>query len=318
MWISRYLDPIKSTAAANHTNRAKLAYYISALDFISSYKYLREEIRLFTTIQPKTSTQTPPSPYELLIGLASSDRQMDEALHFEMKTAVTALAATGGTLITALKATKAFTDFTVTRSAQAGRIVKHAALITVIAWGAGELASYQMWQARHSDLLAQVRAIGQRLADPRNEGLRPILLDEFYRATERLGYFYSYDLYMAESGADVKANSATQKCHDQLSAFFNAQALSFENSLFTPKTCRDAAMVWIGASQFLKRILPKQPEAQLVGERLLARAKRTYWRYEETRAYEKTLPVCVPDLRNSNIFKFSFECRDPVSGGIII
>ncbi len=311
IWISRFLDPIKSVQIKRQRDRSKLGFYISALDFVDSYRYLREEIRLFLTVKPDNGAQNPPSPYEVLSGLASSERQMDETLQTEMRSAVSMLAATGGTLAVSLRATKTFMDFTRARSLIAARAAKQALFITVLAWGAGEIAERGLWQVRQTDLVAQTENARKLLLDGRVP--RSIALEEFYKAVERLGYFYTYSLYLKESGADAHPTISDNACGVRLRDYFADQ-----RSPFSGQNCRDAANLWIGASQFLHRSFPADAEVQLIAERLQARAKRTFWSFEETRSYLETLPVCVPQMDPYVLFRNSYQCIDPKTGNAII
>lgn len=322
LWISRYLDPLKAAQIHRAEAGSDIAFKLSALDLLGAARALKEEIRLYNQIGggEQGDSTTPPAPYELLSGLASNERDLNETLNKQVAAAVTALTAAGGTAVQVLQATREFSLVTARAGAVVSRTgVEAALLVTVLAWGAGEVADYGMWWFRRRDLWNQVYAASSALMRKDPARPLPVLLDEFYRATERLGYFYSYNLYLSESGA-TSTPDVNKKCYSMLSDFFSGAEKSqsdFGAALVDGSICPDAATIWLGAGQFLGRLAPDDARVRQVAERLIARAKRTFWSYAEIEAYRATQPVCTPVPRGT-IFHFDVECRDPKTGGLVL
>lgn len=316
MWISRYLDPAKGLAVKQAQDHSRFAHLLSSLDLINAAKYFPEEVRIYSDLHLPANSQVPQSPYEVLGQFASSERQLDEALSFERRQAFTALAVTGGNLAVLLRSIKTVAGVVETRSQMVARTAKQMTLVTLLAYAAGELVDAGLWQMRESDLWVPVAELTKNLSQTQGQAPLPILLDEFYRATERLGYFYSYNLYLAETSAGHSHATVNDKCYSELKQIFNGATLakSLSRAFADQSICADAATLWLGASQFLSEHYPNDPQALQVADRLMSRAKRTYISYEETKAYEKTLPVCRPTFSATNGGTFSEECFDPISG----
>lgn len=304
MWISKYLDPIR-VSQVTRKDRAMIANLVAGAEML--YTQLPEEIRLYLNILPK-DTSIPKSPYEVLAHMASTERQLHETLHREMRMAANSIAAAPGYLAATLKGTKAFTSFIGGASEVAGRLAKQALLVTVLAYGAGELAETGLWYMRESNLTKHANELAAKLLKPDGAPLS-ILFDEFFRAQERLGFFYNYDFYMAENGATHVNNAVSRRCVKQVKKYFESG---------TPLApCRDAASTWILAAEFLKTHFQGQPDAIAIADRLFAKAKRAFWQYQETEAYKMSLPVCHPIPSATILFAPLYECTD-TSGRVVI
>ncbi len=313
MWVSKYLDPIKLSRLKRSFNRAQLAYSIASLNLLQSYERMREEIRLYNEILPPSPNRIPAGPYEILSGLASSDRELSEALYQERQKAYATLAGVGGGLVAALASTKSFLDLTATRLQSASRLLKQVLLIGVAAWGASEAMEYGMWQARNLELTQRLTTIKAQLKNAEGVG-RDILVEEFYRASERLGYFYDFELYLRESGQNAPRSSP--KCLEDVSAFFSGQTSSILGRFNRGEYCQGAAAVWLGASLFLRNNFPANVQAKAAADRLLAKAKKAYWSDLEVLIYRAERPRCdlIPD--STMLISPIYECRDPNTGQI--
>lgn len=282
MWVTKYLDPIRVSQITGK-DRALVAKLIAGADLL--YSHLPEEIRLWMQILPK-DTSIPRSPYEILTPLAASERQMNETLHREMREAAKTVVKSTGYIAAGIKGTKAFFSFISGASQAAGRLVKQALLIAILAESAGAAADQSLWYVRESTMVNQVNALAAKINNPDGTPLE-ILLDEYYKAQQRLGFLYNYEVYLAENGGGTSVNSVAHKCVAQVKEFFKS------GKNLSP--CRDAATTWILAAQFLNARLPNNPEAEAVSTRLLSRAKLALWQHEEEyQLFLKNLPVCQP------------------------
>lgn len=317
MWMSRYLDPSKHLQVKAAHEYAEFAQRLSKFDLIHGAKYLRQQIRAYLPLSASPNPSIPPSPFEVLGQMSSSDRELDETLQYEQRQAITAVAATAGNVAITLRTLKAVAGAVETRSEMFARGVKQMAAITLLAYAAGELFDLGLWELRQRELWLPVHELNQRLSQGQTSTPLPILLNEFYRATEQLGYFYSYNLYLSETTANKAHATVNESCYPELQKFF-AQAQPTNTDLakaFGAGTiCADAATLWAGASQFLSQHFPGQPMPLQVADRLLARAKRTYISYEATKDYEKTLPQCRPKFSSYGGGSLTTECFDPVRG----
>lgn len=305
MWVSKFLDPVK-LAGLRGRDRSKIAFLISGADLLISH--LSEEVRLYLQILPKDKT-IPSSPFEILSHRASTESQLNETLHREMRASANSILAMGGGLAAALKATKSFASFTASASQTIGKVVKQSLLVTVFALGAGELAELGLSEMRRSTLANDAESLAVQLTAAQGAQFS-LLLDEFYKAEEHLGFFYNYDLYLAESGAGQSDLAVlSTKCLAQIKEFFAAGK--------NVQPCRDAATTWVLAAQFLASRFPDNKEARAVADRLMVKAKRALWRQLEAEAYRNSLPVCRPTVGPTLLFAPSYECTDS-SGNVVI
>ncbi len=306
MWVSKYLDPDR-LAQLQKRNRSVVAFLLSGADLL--YTHLPEEIRLTLETLPR-DTRHPYSPYEILSHMASSERRMNETLNREMRSAATTLlagTAAVGLTATALKGVKGLSQLTAGASQTAGKLVKQALLVTLVAMGVEAAADSGTWHLRRGELEKDVERWSAKILDPQGAPV-PVLLEQYFKSLERLGFFYTYDLYLAESGQAKGEHAVNSACVDQVRAHFTTGA--------PVQACRDAASAWILGAQFLRDKFPGNREASTVADRLTAKAKRALWRHLEVEAYKRSLPVCRP-LPSSIIFKIDYECYDQ-SGNVII
>jgi hypothetical protein len=316
MWITKYLDPVKAAAIKRTLNQAEIAFYVSSADVLRAYGHLREEIRLYGEAVPASAADQMPAPYEILMGMASSERQMSETLDQDVRAMTAQIAANvvqlGGAGVAIAQVFKGVSQAGVTVGKITGRVVKQALLFTALAWGTEELADLYISHEREADL---TRTLTDLMAQAKKKPL-PIWLDEFYRATERLGYFYSYNLVLSETSSRPMSRIQAA-CLPQVKAYFSGQKIDFASGFEAQSQCQDAAVAWLGAAQYLRKTFPERHEALAVAERLKARAKNAYWAQEEYETYLRSLPICretVPSV----IFLREFRCVDPVTGADVI
>ncbi len=282
MWITKFLDPVRVSRITGR-DRAAIAKLIAGADLL--YSHLPEEIRLYMQILPRDSS-VPRSPYEILSPLAASERQMNETLHREMREAAKTVVAAPGYIAASLRGTKAFMNFLGGAGQAAGRLVKQALLISVLAFGAGEMAESGLWHIRESTLVNQVNALAAKINKPDGMPLT-ILLDEYYKAQQRLGFFYNYAVYVADDSGGTSGRSVAGLCAAQVREYFEKGK--------AVRPCRDAATTWILAAQYLNQIFPGNAEASAVAGRLMARAKLALWQHEEEhQEMLRNLPLCQP------------------------
>lgn len=317
LWTAKYLDPVKTKEIPADLH-ARTAFLLSVADFLHGAPYLRQQIRLFGDTKPVTSAQLPMSPYEVLMQMASSEREMDQSIHETMRESYSMMVGLVGTLPFGVRILKDFSTVVGKGGLAAGRFVKQA----LIVWLAGEAIStgidWGMWYKQESNIWAPVKDLMQTLKNKNKNIPQPVLVDQFYKASEYLGYFYNMDLYRADSGDDTQAK-VNEACYPNLVAFFSApdSAKPSYADVFAQGTfCQDAVMVWIGASQWLSQNFPGQSQVQQVSDRLMAKAKRAFQSYQESKAYEATLPVCAPSLQPETFLEM--ECHDPKDGSTII
>lgn len=316
MWITKHLDPAKAAAIKRTLNQAEIAFYVSSADVLQAYGHLREEIRLYGEAVPPATAGQMPAPYEVLMGMASSERQMSETLDQDVRAMTAQIAANmvqlGGAGVAIAQVFKGISRAGVTAGKIAGRVVEQALLFTALAWGTEELADLYISHQRQAELTQKLTDL---MASAQNQPL-PIWLDEFYRATEQLGYFYSYNLVLSET-SPRRMSRIQAACLPQVKAYFSGQKIDFSSKFETQSQCPDAAVAWLGAAQYLKRTFPGRREALAVAERLKARAKNAYWAQEEYETYLRSLPVCKETVP-SVIFLREFRCVDPVTGADVI
>lgn len=316
MWITKYLDPAKAAAIKRTLNHAEVAFYVSSADVLQAYGHLREEIRLYGEAVPATETGAMPAPYEILMGMASSERQMSETLDQDVRAMTAQIIANvvqlGGAGVALAQIFKGVSEAGVTAGKVAGRVVKQALIFTALAWGTEELADLYISHQRQAEL---TQKLSELMSNAQSKPL-PIWLDEFYHATEQLGYFYSYNLVLSEN-SNRHMSRIQAACLPQVKAHFSGQKIDFASGFQSQSQCQDAAVVWLGAAQYLKKTFPHQREALAVAERLTARAKNAYWAQEEYETYLRSLPVCQETVP-SVIFLREFRCVDPATGADVI
>jgi hypothetical protein len=312
-WVNRYLDPVKTPQIRHQQDRSFIGEYIAKMDLLGMSKYLREEIRLFLKIKPPADAAIPPSPYEVLTNLASSDRQLDIALHFETSQALKGAIQAGGLLASTASIGKGFFNFARSRSVLASKVAKQALFVAIIAIGGAELSELGLWQARFNDLATQAENYRHALSDGRT--IRALALEQFLKSVTLLGYFYTYKMYVKDGGHDAHPFAASEACDDQLRARFNGQETPASPNFIYQSKCRDAANLWLDASLYLQETFPGDEDAQFVANKLMEKAKRTFWAFEETRAYLKSLKVCTPVIEQVIAPGMSpMQCRDPETG----
>jgi hypothetical protein len=319
LWTERYFNPLKYQISDVQCENAHNALLAPILNVLNSASYLREEIYAFSSLRRLNDGRIPPAPYEILMGMASSQRQLDEALHREMEAAVRILAGAGGGLAAVLLTTKDIATVTRIGSAAAGRVFKQALIATVLAWGAEEVASYGVWKVRYADLKSQVKAIKTKMKE--GQVPTPVLVDEYYVAVKRLGYFLSYDLYLKESNQAEETPSKPRSCTTALDAYYKERVINpsaKSKDYVNYKTCKDASVLWLEAADYLRRSYPGQESVQLVAAKLSEEAMAVYTGYQAAWAYIASLPVCRQVPSKYIIFKVEYECFDPKSGAPMI
>jgi hypothetical protein len=321
LWESKYLDLKKAEQIKRRQTGDAIAIKLSQGDLAGFAHALSDEIRIFNDVYTLPSKDIPPAPYEILIGQASADRDLDEHLNQELALAIGAIGTAGGMTAQVLQTTKEFGVLVSRGSAALSRTGAEAALlITAVSWGAAEVANYGQWWVRQRDLWNNVSALAGKLAQSRSPGVtsknQAPLLDEFYSATERLGYFYSYQLFLSDSGGDTKVEG-NAKCFKQLDDYFSGRpANDFAAEFASAAICPDAGTVGLGASLYIGGSFPNDPNARLVAARLMAKAKRTVWKYREMERYNASLPVCD---EVQSVFPLTWgNCHDPKTGDRVL
>ena len=320
MWQKTYLDPSRVTTIRTNQDRAKLAIYLAMADVVNVYQYLREEIRLHNTTIPAVNPAVPPAPFEILSGMASSERQMDTLLLVRVretgKTFAAGLTGIGGTGVTLLKGAKAVTNFTTFTSRTVGTLVKQALLITALSMAAGEVADLGLWRLQHGQLSGQVTRLLQQLNSAPPQAPIALYLDQLYSAVEQLGYFYSIDLYLRDSGATTPSQIISKKCLPVVNgAVYENQSLVAP--LLSGGLCRDATALWIATAQYVAQKFQGQPAAQAMSARLMAKAKRSVLSQADIDAYWAAQPVCHEVVHPLFLFFPVYECVDK-TGSVII
>jgi hypothetical protein len=312
-WVNRYLDPVKTPQIRHQQDRSSVAEYISKMDLLGMSRYLREEIRLFLKIKPPPDAAIPPSPYEVLTHLASSDRQLDIALHFETSQALKGAIQAGGRWASIASFDKSFFNFARSRSVLASKVAKQALFVAIIAIGGAELSELGLWQARFNDLATQAESYRRALND--NRTIRALALEQFLKSVTLLGYFYTYKMYLKDGGHDAHPFAASEACDDQLRARFSGVEAPVNPEFIRQSKCRDAASLWLDASLYLQESFPGDEDAQFIANKLMGKAKRAFWAFEETRAYLKSLKLCTPVIEQVIAPGINpMQCRDPETG----
>jgi hypothetical protein len=312
-WVNRYLDPVKTPQIRHQQDRSNVGEYISKMDLLGMSKYLREEIRLFLKVKPPADAAIPPSPYEVLTHLASSDRQLDVALHFETSQALKGAIQAGGLLAATAGVGKGFFNFARSRSVLASKVAKQALFIAIIAVGGAELSELGLWQARFNDLATQAESYRRALSDGRT--IRALALEQYLKSVTLLGYFYTYKMYVKDGGHDAHPFAASEACDDRLRARFNGLEAAANPRFIFESKCRDAANLWLDASLYLRETFPGDEDARFIADKLMEKAKRAFWAFEETRAYLKSLKVCTPVIEQVIAPGLNpMQCRDPETG----
>ena len=312
MWMANFLDPQKALQIRRTQDHISTAQAFANLDLLEAGNHFREQVKVSVALQLSTDGSLPKSPYEMCSRQASNDRELEESLAYEKRRALSSLAVTGGSLALLIRSiTKSMPATAATVEGFKGRI----ALLAIATYIGGELVDAGLWQVRSYNLWQPIGDLTRKLSIDTNPVTRQVLLDEFYRANERLGYFYTYSLYLAESGRDQTKPVVNEDCYEEQKKIFNGRQGSID---LTPKflkhtVCEDAATLWQAAGQFLRKQLPTDAAARLVADRLLSRAKRTYIGYEETKAFELTQPICRPFLTWTGE-EVGLECTDRRTG----
>ncbi len=171
------------------------------------------------------------------------------------------------------------------------------------------------WHSRHNNLKNQVIALQNKLVG--NAGPTPVLVDEYFQAVRRLGYFYSYNVYMNENQLNSDHPAMPEMCTTALRQYFRekrtnekANVLRFTNT----SKCPDAVVQWLQSAQFLKSRFEGNAQVELVAARLEEQAAITFRAYEEAWAFHAKQLKCdyvfEPEMR--------LRCADPVTGAEVI
>lgn len=308
MWTALELDPTKAAQIGR-------AQKIASLDLLEAGKAaLPVKIRQYIEARPAATAR--PAPYEILTGLASNARELDQALQYNVTNAIAALAMTGGGLVVAtLEATGTIARTSSAWGLRASAVGLEAALVvTVLSAGVAVSADFLVWYKKENNAWQRVQDVMTKLKNRTADQPLSPLLDEYFAATERLGYFYSYSLLQADNGKGMANVNA--KCFAKLEKFFKGPA-NWAVKMERQTVCGDAAAIWAAASQWLQQKFPNEQLAQDVANKLMARSKRTYWSYIETQAYLETMPVCIPTASGS-IFEPVYQCRDRKTGALVL
>jgi hypothetical protein len=319
IWQNDYFDPVRVTQIKkineSPAERARLALYLIMSDVLSAAANLPEEIRLYNTALPRSMPGIPPSPYEVLSNMASSERQMDTVLMERIRATgndlASGLALVGGTAATLFRGAKTVAAVTTLTTKTIGILAKQALLVTAISMAAGGLADYELWRAQHRELSGQVGQLVARLENSRGTIHTGLYLTEFKKAVERLGYFYNINLYMRDTGDGTPRQTINKRCLPSVKSILGDKSpRSLADSLVNQKLCQDATFLWIAASQFLTERFPDHKAARIMAGDLMGRAKRAYLSQLEVQAYWDSLPVCREVAHPEMLFKRAFQCGD--------
>ena len=266
MWIARYLDPLKAVNAETAQDHARLAFYFANLDLVHLPRALREEIRIYAPFNGVNSVKIPQAPYELLTGMQSSERLLDQTIRENMQNAFRLAAVSAGAGM-GLRVAKALTSSLSFRANALAKVSKTAIIAALVAGAALEATNGGIWYYNQSQLRTPLAEITRKLMQTQSPAPTPVLLNEFYRFSERLGYFYNYDLFSSESGRSEKTASVNKACASQIETYFRdgdsadaRMAHAFTNQNF----CPDAVSLWIGAAEFLRQRFPSDVQARLL------------------------------------------------------
>ena len=318
-WVSRYLNPLKPSDPRSPVDHSRLAFLLAAWDLIQKPAFIHEQIRLFSELYLPADPSIPAAPYVVLVGLAAGVQDMDEVIHNETRFAYSTLA--GALAMPAyVAAGSAVAESIAVRSAMLAKVSKSLLIGAIVAAAVDEVVDVAIWEKRQHSLWAQVSLTIKKIEQGDKAFALPILLDEFYTASKRLGYFYSYSLYLSNSGLTEKAPEANVKCLDGIKAYFTdptaSASIIMVDQFVKKQTCADAASVWIAASQYLKIRLPANAQANQVADRLLSQAKSAFLAYQETKAAESRQPVCTPSLTSTG--ESYLDCHDRATGAQVL
>ena len=306
-WSGQFLRPIQHRLAEKDASQSWLGPVINML---RSTGHLREEIYAFSLL--KNDKNLPPAPFEILTGMASGQRQLNEILHQEMRANVRLLSTiAGGALAATLIKTKDMTAVVRTGTASVGRVFKYALVATILAWSAGEAVDYGLWKLRFSELNQRILKLEKALQS--HSANRQVLLDEYFLAVKQMGYFLSFEVYLKESNLTGDQPAQPLKCARGLNSYYADRQLQLNSA-----TCQDAAVFWAESARFLKNEFSNDAHAGFIAHRLEERALLTYMSYEAAWAYAAKQPICTPNLSQSNALKIEFTCVDPDTGAAIL
>jgi len=315
MWTSKYFQPVQVMPAATDTVNSQSAWYLPMLNFLHGAVYLPTELFIFSKVRNAVNPNIPPAPYEIMIGMASSEREVDEVVNREMRDALKIVASVGGGLATALTRAGKIPKVAGNIAARAGSVAKVLLIATVIGYAAGEVFDNAAWYSRHRNLKNQVIEIQNKIVGA--QGPTPVLVDEYFQAVRLLGYFYSYAVYLNENQLSSDYPVMPEPCTMALRQYFqekatneNARVLRYTNT----HKCTDAVVLWLQASLFLKSRFAGNAQVELVSARLEEQAAITFRAYEEAWAFQARQLKCdyvfEPVLR--------MRCSDPATGAEVI
>lgn len=319
MWQKNYLDPVRAAqikkVMGSPAERARLAIYLLMADVLNVSSRLPEEIRLYNTTIPHSMPGIPPSPFEILSHLSSSERQMDILLMDQIRNTgvnmATLMIGVGGNAAVLLKATKAVAEAGAITSKTVGTYVKSALVVNLVTLAAAGLADYGIWRAQQRELSGQLHRVLTAIENSRNTPHLGLYLPELKKAAEQLGYFYNINLYLRDSGDQTPSHIISTKCLPAVKAALEGKD---QDSLVAPflrgALCQDATLLWIAVSQFLNARFPNDKQARIVADGLMARAKRGYLSQLEIQAYWDSLPVCHEVIHPLFLFKRVYQCGD--------
>jgi hypothetical protein len=293
LWTTKYLDLQKTYKMKESTQASLMVTKLALGDFAAAANALRTQIRLYNDAGLAGIDGAPLAPHEILIPLQASDRELSETISQQTRIALQSnVAIAGMTAEIALLLRGIAVGGEVAGSAATGSGVGAAPglVVAALSWVAVEGVDSGLWHYNESSLWSKVKKARALLDQP--AAPRPIVLDEFYRATIRLGYFYTYDIYLFENSQSNGA-AGNLACLPELDTYYGqSPSANYAGQFQGGGFCQDAATLWLSAGKWLEQKFPQDPIAQQVALRLEARAKTTYLIYKEAEAHRKLIGEC--------------------------
>nr|HMN69875.1 hypothetical protein [Bdellovibrionales bacterium] len=321
--LTKYVKPENVVRARRDLSFAHLSNLLGNFELLEAGAFLREEIRLYAKIFTTPDPKLPPSPYSILTGYASTESELDLAITMQTDKAYGQIVGAMSGLAIGLRGSVWFLKLGKFGSKTLGFTLPGLAA-TVLAWGSGEIVETGAWYVTERDLISHLHRVTEKLVAHAPDTPPDFLLDEYFSAVKRLGYFYSYELFLAEDGDSGAMATANSSCAQQIDTYFRScqspeLELALARQFAKHQSCKDAATQWIGAGLFLKKVFPKSEIALEVADRLIGKAQYAHMGYQATRMAKANPPICQAidmSLGLGTGMGMMMECRDRISGEV--
>lgn len=321
LWNAKFMDPLKAKIVTTVHQQDRVFEMIASQGLLEgTFQYLAERISIWGQVEPGHSAGSPPAPFEILSGMAASERQLDITLTNERNKATAAFAGTSLTAGAGIIWTIA--DIVRGTSMSAGRFVKQALILTAAAWLITVEEEFRAANAGKAEERLRMKYILAQLKYPDefkdNPVPRPMLFDQLYKSTTLLGFYSNKDLYDAQGGEDNHA-LPDWECYRELKGYLEAPNKTDDEQLSwifnEGATCGDAANLKISAGLYLRQYFAADPQAQVLATKMISEGKRLFQFYQQSIQYWQNVDACEQRAWDLRLLHDQYKC-DGINGKV--